>query len=128
MAREGEMLLTDASPHDWLEGRDPRYKSICLLGAMDDSTSGLKHLRFWPTECQAGYITMAREVANTFGIPMSFYHDRHTILTSPKEQTIDDELARRQPMSQFQAILAELGVESIKAFTPQAKGRIERLW
>jgi len=128
MPREGEMLLTDASQHDWLEERDSRFDKICLLGAVDDATGAIKHLRFWPTESQAGYITMMREITITFGIPMSLYHDRHTILVSPKEQTIEDELARRQPMSQFQAILSQLGTESIKAFTPQAKGRIERLW
>ena len=83
---------------------------------------------FWPTECQAGYITMAREVTSSRGIPTCFYHDRHTILCSPKEQTIEDELAGREPMSQFQAILAQLGAEAIKALTPQAKGRIERMW
>ena len=127
-ARKGEMLLTDASLHDWLEGRDSRHPKLCLLGSIDDATGDLVHLRFWPTECQAGYIQMAREVTVQFGIPMSFYHDRHTILCSPKEQTIEDELAGREPMSQFQAILALLGAEPIRAMTPQAKGRIERLW
>lgn len=126
--RSGEMLLTDASLHDWLEGRDPRFGKFALLGAIDDANGHLVHLRFWPTECQAGYITMAREVSVAHGIPMSFYHDRHTILCSPKEPTIEDELAGREPMSQFQAILALLGAEPIKAMTPQAKGRIERLW
>src|SRR2546421_3234849 len=86
------------------------------------------HLRFWPTECQAGYIMMAREVTKEFGVPMSFYHDRHTILVSPQEPTIEDELAGREPMSQFQAILSQLGAEGIRAMTPQAKGRIERMW
>jgi len=129
--KEGQMLLTDASSHDWLEGRDPRYsarRKLCLIGAIDDARSAIVHLRFWPTECQAGYITMARQVTSTFGIPMSFYHDRHTILVSPCEPTIEDELAGSEPMSQFQAILSQLGAESIRALTAQAKGRIERMW
>jgi hypothetical protein len=126
--KAGDMLLTDGSPFDWLEGRDPRYQRLCLLGSMDDATGDVLHLRFWPTECQAGYITMVRDVVLTHGIPMRFYHDRHTILCSPKAPTIEDELAGRAPMSQFQEILAQLGTESIKAMTPQAKGRIERLW
>lgn len=128
MGREGQMLLTDASSHDWLEGRDGRYRTPCLLGAIDDARGLIVHLRFWPTECQGGYITMAREVTTTWGIPMSFYHDRHTILCSPVEPTIEDELAGREPMSQFGAILSQLGCESIRAMTPQAKGRIERMW
>src|SRR5688500_8099227 len=61
-------------------------------------------------------------------MPMAFYHDRHTILRSPKEATIEDELAGRKPMSQVQRVLEEMGVESIAALSPQAKGRIERLW
>jgi transposase len=126
--REGEMLLTDASLHDWLEGRDSRYKKLCLIGAIDDATSEIVHLHFWQSECQAGYITMAREVTVTFGIPMNFYHDRHTILCSPKEPTIEDELNGKPPMSRFQSILVELGAEGIQAMTPQAKGRIERMW
>lgn len=126
--REGEMLLTDGSPFDWLEGRDARYRQMCLLGTVDDATGAILHLRFWPTECQAGYITMVREIVLTHGIPMRFYHDRHTILCSPKAATIEDELAGTEPMSQFQEIVAQLGTESIKALTPQAKGRIERLW
>ena len=132
VGREGDMLLTDASLHDWLEGRDPRHKDknrkLSLIGAVDDATSGIAHLRFWPTECQAGYICMAREVTSRFGVPQSFYHDRHTILCSPKEPTIEDELAGREPKSQFQAILSQLGAQAIQAMTPQAKGRIERMW
>src|SRR5438132_2608422 len=126
--KEGQMLLTDGSPHDWLEGRDNRYREICLKGGIEEARGMIVHLRFWPTECQAGYIMMAREVTKEFGIPMSFYHDRHTILVSPCVPTIEDELAGREPMSQFQAILAQLGAESIRALTPQAKGRIERMW
>ncbi len=124
-ARAGEMLLTDGSLHDWLEGRGPK---MCLMGSIDDATGQAVHLRFWPTECQAGYIQMLRELTLAYGVPMSFYHDRHTILCSPKEPTIEDELAGREPMSQWQAILAQLGAQPIKAMSPQAKGRIERLW
>ncbi len=127
-ARAGEMLLTDGSLHEWLEGRNPEHPKMCLMGSIDDATGHAVSLRFWPTECQAGYIYMARQVTTEHGIPMSFYHDRHTMLVSPKEPTIEDELAGREPMSQWQAILALLGAEPIQALTPQAKGRIERLW
>ena len=59
---------------------------------------------------------------------MSIYHDRHTILRSPKRPTLDEQLAGQPPMSQIQRVMAELGIESIPAYSPQAKGRIERLW
>ncbi len=75
-----------------------------------------------------GYLLLLRTIAETYGLPMSIYHDRHTILRSPKQPTLDDELAGQPPMSQVQRMMAELGIESITAHSPQAKGRIERLW
>lgn len=122
---EGMMLQIDGSPHDWLEGRGPK---MCLVGAVDDATGKIVYIRFRPTEDSVGYLMMMRHIAINYGLPQSFYHDRHTILRSPQEQTIEDELAGRQPMSQLQRIMDELGVESIAAHSPQAKGRIERLW
>ncbi len=121
----GMLVQIDGSPHDWLEGRGP---PLTLLGAIDDATGAVLFLHFQPTEDQAGYLRMLRTIAQTHGLPLAYYHDRHTILRSPKEPTLDDELAGRTPMSQVQRVLAELGVESIRARSPQAKGRIERLW
>lgn len=125
MAQEGMMLQVDGSPHDWLEGRGPR---MCLIGSIDDATSNMLYGRFHAQETQDAYILMVRQIVTKHGLPMSFYHDKHTILRSPKQATIDDELAGREPMSQVQRILYELGIEGIAANTPQAKGRVERLW
>lgn len=122
---EGMMLQTDASPHDWLEGRGPEMD---LLGAIDDATGKVVYAHFRPTEDQIGYLLMLRTVALTYGLPHILYHDRHTILRSPKQATIEDELAGRQPQSQIQRIMEQLGITSIPALSPQAKGRIERLW
>jgi transposase len=122
---EGMLLQIDGSPFDWLEGRGPKAD---LIGAIDDATGKVVFLHFRPTEDQAGYLLLLRTVAQSYGIPMSIYHDRHTILRSPKQPTLDDELAGRSPMSQIQRVMAELGIESIAAYSPQAKGRIERLW
>lgn len=83
---------------------------------------------FRPSEDQLGYLLMLRTVALTYGLPHILYHDRHTILRSPKQATIEDELAGRRPQSQIQRIMAQLGITSIPALSPQAKGRIERLW
>jgi transposase len=123
--QEGQMLQIDASLHDWLEGRAPK---MSLHGAIDDATGTVVYLRFHLTECQMGYLRLFRDVATTYGLPESYYHDRHTILRSPKAQTIDDELAGTQPMSELQRVLSALGVASIAALSPQAKGRVERLW
>jgi transposase len=124
-AAEGMLLQIDGSPFDWLEGRGPQAS---LIGAIDDASGQVLFLLFRPTEDQVGYILLLRSIAHAYGLPMSIYHDRHTILRSPKQPTLDDELAGQPPMSQVQRMMAELGIESITAHSPQAKGRIERLW
>ena len=122
---EGMLLQIDGSPFDWLEGRGPK---ATLIGAVDDATGKILFLIFRPTEDQIGYLLLLRTVALSYGLPMSIYHDRHTILRSPKQPTLEEELAGQTPMSQIQRVMAELGIESIPAYSPQAKGRIERLW
>ena len=122
---EGMLVQVDGSPHDWLEERGPR---LALMGAIDDATGKPVYLRFEPSEDQAGYLRLFQTLALTHGLPLAVYHDRHTILRSPKAPTLDDELAGRRPMSQVQRVLDELGIEAIAARSPQAKGRIERLW
>lgn len=122
---EGAMLQIDGSPHNWLEGRGPR---MSLVGAVDDATGKIVYGVFRPTEDLVGYLMMLRNIAKSQGLPDSLYHDRHTILRSPKPATIEDELAGFEPMSQFQRVLSELGIASIPSGSPQAKGRVERLW
>jgi transposase len=63
---EGMMLQTDASPHDWLEGRAP---AMDLLGAMDDATGKVVHARFRPSEDQIGYLLMLRTSPSQTGGP-----------------------------------------------------------
>jgi transposase len=122
---EGMLLQIDGSPFDWLEGRGPKAS---LIGAIDDATGKIVFLGFRPSEDQVGYLLLLRSVAQHYGLPMGIYHDRHTILRSPKQPTLEEQLAGQTPMSQLQRVMAELGIESIAAHSPQAKGRIERLW
>jgi transposase len=122
---EGMLLQIDGSPFAWLEERGCK---AALMGAIDDATGIVLFLHFRPTEDQVGYLLLLRSIAQRFGRPMSIYHDRHTILRSPKEPTLDEQLAGQTPMSQIQRILAELGIEAIAAYSPEAKGRVERLW
>jgi hypothetical protein len=119
------LLQIDGSPFAWLEQRGPK---ACLIGAIDDATGKVLFLHFRPTEDQIGYLLLLRTIAQQYGLPMSIYHDRHTILRSPKQATLEEQLAGEPPMSQLQRVMAELGIESIAAYSPQAKGRIERLW
>ncbi len=122
---EGMLLQIDGSPFDWLEGRGPK---AVLIGAIDDATGKVLFLRFRPSEDQIGYLLLLRSIAQRYGLPMSIYHDRHTLLRSPKQPTLEEQLAGQTPMSQLQRVMVELGIESIAAQSPQAKGRIERLW
>ncbi|MGL4647833.1 MAG: ISNCY family transposase, partial [Caldilineaceae bacterium] len=122
---EGMLLQMDGSPYHWLGTGQPMAS---LLGAIDDATGKIIYLHLRPSEDQLGYLLLLRTIAHTYGLPMAIYHDRHTILRSPKAPTLDEELAGQLPMSQIQRMMHELGIESIPAYSPQAKGRIERLW
>jgi hypothetical protein len=103
---------------------------MSLLAAIDDATGKVVAALFRPQEDTEGYFRLTRQMIEQTGIPMSVYSDRHMIFRSPNEkQTIEQELAGEPvPLSQFGQALEELGVTHIKALTPQAKGRIERLF
>ena len=120
----GCMLQIDASPHDWLEGRAER---LTLVGARDDAT-GYVWCRFEESETTWAYIALMREILLSHGLPFSLYSDRHTIFHSPREATIIEQLNNQKPLTQFGRAMNELGIKIIKAYSPQAKGRIERLW
>lgn len=125
--REGMLLQVDGSPHDWLEGRGPW---LCLVGAIDDATSHVPAAVFRAQEDIQGYFTIVRQIVKTKGIPLSLYHDKHTIFVSPGKDadTIEAQLAGERPLTQVGRALEELGINSIPADSPEAKGRIERLW
>jgi transposase len=122
----GMLLQTDGSPHDWLEGRGPK---MCLIGAIDDATSEAVYGHFQSTETTGGYIRMLRSIVFSHGIPLAFYHDRHSIFRVTEHQiSLDEQLAGKSPQTQLGRIFEELGIASIAANSPQAKGRVERLW
>ena len=125
--QEGMLLQIDGSPHDWLEERGPK---LCLIGAIDDATGKLVHALFQSTETTAGYMQMLRQIVLQKGIPLALYHDRHGIFQVNQYQhpTLEEQLAGVIPQTQFGRLLDELGIASISANSPQAKGRIERLW
>ena len=125
--QEGMLLQTDGSPHDWLEGRGPK---LCLIGAIDDATSKVPAAFFREQEDTQGYMRLLREIVAKKGIPLALYHDQHSIfdLAEDKLPTLEEQLKGKQPLTQMGRLLEELGIESISANSPQAKGRIERLW
>ena len=125
-AREGEMLLLDASLHRWLEDRGPQ---LTLLGFLDDATRKVPVAEFFPTEDARGYFRLLRRLLRRFGVPLSFYGDRHGVFVrNDSHWTVEEQLAGKREPTQFGRALDQLGVTYIAAHTPQAKGRIERLW
>lgn len=128
LPQEGLLTQLDASPFAWLEDRGPL---LTLHGAIDDATGKIQGLYFALNECLEGYFQVLLQVVQNFGVPKSIYSDRHTIFFSPKKEklSIEEELAGQSvPLTQFGRALSELGINHIPARSPQAKGRIERLW
>lgn len=129
--RAGELVQADASTHDWLEGRDAEHATLALHGIIDDATGRILGLVFRPTEDTLGYLLALYQLVTSFGIPLGFYSDRHTLFFSPDgdKLSVEDQLdGKTAPLTQFGRALDKLDVSHIKARSPQAKGRIERLW
>jgi transposase len=123
----GLMILWDGSRHDWLEGRGPM---LCLMAAIDDATGEvLPGGHFVDQECAAGYLRVLQAIAQEKGLPWSAYMDRHGSLKRNDEHwTLEEELRGVQDPTQVGRALAALDIEVIFALSPQAKGRVERLW
>src|ERR1017187_7197986 len=125
--RFGMMALTDASRHDWLEGRGPE---LTLIGFQDDATGQIlaAHFQLEP-ENTVGYLRALRSMIATHGIPLSLYRDRHSIFQrNDAHWTLAEQLAGKQSPTQLGRALDQLGIAQIPACSPQAKGRIERAW
>ena len=120
----GEMIQMDGSDHDWLEGRGPR---LIFMGYIDDAT-GTPFGRFYEYEGTLPAMDSFKRYIETYGIPVSIYIDKHAAYKSKKKLSIEDELSNKDPLTQFTRAMGELGVEVIYANSPQAKGRVERLF
>ena len=123
-ACSGQMVQLDGSHHDWLEGRGPR---LVLMGYIDDAT-GKSYGRFYPSEDLAAALDSFKRYSQLYGVPQSVYVDKHTIYRSPGPVSVQNQLAGTVLQSQFERALSELGVRVIHANSPQAKGRVERLF
>jgi len=125
--QKGMLVQIDASPHEWIIGGE----SFTLHGAIDDATGEILALFFAPNECMEGYFEVIRQIVKGYGIPISLYCDRHTIFVSPNDGklSIEEQLeGKTVNLTQFGRAMEELGINIIKAHSPQAKGRIEKLW
>lgn len=118
-SRFGELIQIDGSPYAWF-GEDAQR--ACLLAFIDDATGIITAARFYLTENQTGYLTLIKEHVCRYGVPVALYSDRHTIFTRKFPEGI-----RIEP-PQYARVCHRLGIEQILALSPQAKGRIERLF
>ncbi len=126
---EGMMLQADGTPFDWF-GTGEKYS---LHGFIDDATGKITGLYMCKNECLLGYLEVLRQTLENYGIPISLYPDKYSVFFPPKKVndhlTIEEQLnGREKGITQFGRIVEELGIDMFPANSPQAKGRIERLW
>jgi len=120
----GELVIQDSSPYRWLEDRGPACHLIALI---DDATSRIRG-RFAEHDTTAENFRALQGWLRRWGRPRAVYTDRGSIFQPAGPKRIEDELHGTPARTQFGRALAELGIEWIPAYSPQAKGRIERLF
>jgi transposase len=120
MAQAGLLVQVDGSRHDWLEGRGPW---LTLVGGIDDATGVVTGAVFRAAEDGVGYLLVLRQTARRYGLPAAIYRDGSSVFAPSRGSGPESDEA-----TQVARALAELGITSIQAGSPQAKGRIERAW
>ena len=120
----GELVIQDSSPYRWLEDRGPACHLIALI---DDATSRIRG-RFAEHDTTEENFRAFEGWLRRWGRPLAVYTDRGSIFQPAGPKRIEDELHGTPARTQFGRALAELGIEWIPAYSPQAKGRIERLF
>lgn len=127
---EGDLIQIDGSKHEWLIGQ----KKTCIHGAIDDATHKITALYMCENECLLGYYELLRQTAERMGgFPRAIYSDRSSCFFITKQSldkvSIKEQLAgMRETRTQWQEVCEMLNIELIAALSPEAKGRIERLW
>lgn len=119
----GEMIQFDGSYHDWFEGRGGSHE-VCLLAAIDDATGKLTEAEFAPHEGVFPVFTFWKRYIETHGKPRQIYMDK---FSTYKMNSI---YANNNPdlKTQFERAMIALHIEPLFANSPQAKGRVERLF
>jgi hypothetical protein len=127
---EGALLQADATAFDWLGSGE----TLALHGFIDDATGKVSGLYLTKNECLMGYLEFLRQTVENHGIPQALYPDRYGVFfVNPKKPdalSMEEELAGVAPKAetQFGRIARVLGIDMFPARSPQAKGRVERLW
>lgn len=122
-SREGQMVQFDTSDHDWLEGRGSK---LYLIGGVDDATSKVLGAKFVLTDGVKQNMEVFKGIVQRRGVPLSVYVDCDSNFKTTRHQGMEYRLKGVYPSTQFARALEELGIRMIYAYSPQAKGRIER--
>lgn len=129
MAQAGMLVQIDGSRHQWL---GPSGPWLTLLAAIDAATGQLVAALFREQEDAVGYFLLIQQLVARCGRPLALYHDRHSIFLVTQQQetplSLAEQLRGQAEPTQFGRLLEELGISSIAAQSPQAKGRVERLF
>ena len=125
-AQLAELVQLDGSPHDWLEGRGPL---LTALGMQDDATGKILAAQFFPSETTFGYLCLLHQMVSRYGVPLALYGDHSGVFVRNDDHwTVEEQLAGKRQPTQFGRALEQLGISFMAANSPQAKGRVERLW
>ena len=125
-AQEGALLLWDGSPHRWFGEKLGEWS---LMAVIDDATGALLCGVFAAHEDAQSYLICLRQMLLDKGIPLAIYMDRHGIFRRNDDHwTLQEQLLGEQTPTQVTQALRALGIEPIFALSPQAKGRVERLF
>lgn len=118
----GELVHLDGSVHGWL-ALVPDQRS-CLIAVPDDATNHVRHAALYPSESTHAVMTALAAVFGAEGLPMALYTDRAkwAFHTPTAKGPVD-----KTRLTQVGRALARLGIEHIPAYSPQARGRSERL-
>jgi len=120
----GEMVQMDGSHHAWLEKRGPK---LVLMGLVDDARNRF-YGRFYEYEGVYPAMNALEGYLRLYGIPRSLYVDKHSTYKTVRDPSEDEMLRGQEAATQFARAARELGIEMIHAHSPQAKGRIERMF
>jgi len=121
----GELIQLDGSPHKWFE---ERADACTLVAFIDDATSRIMDGAFVDYEGTWTLFDTTEHYLKMYGKPLSFYVDKHSTFKINRQATIEEELKDFQPQSQFGRAMDELSIELIFANSPEAKGRVERMF
>ena len=119
MAQRGIMLQLDGSPHRWF-GR----RKTCLVAIIDDATSDILYGEFSPTETTFACMNVVKHVLKQFGTFQILYTDRAGIFGKDSVNHFD--AVKREGFSSLKECLLKFNIQTIYAYSPEAKGRIER--